>query len=59
MEIFKKLGIKLQYDPGILLPQGKYSGENHNSKRHMYPNVYCSVIYNSQDMKSTWMSISR
>ena len=25
--------------------------ENHNSKRHMHPNVHCSTIYNSQ----AWM----
>ena len=29
------------------------SGENHNSKRYMPPNVHCSIIYNSQDMKET------
>ena len=40
----KKLGIKLQYDPGILLPQGKYSGENHNSKRHMYLNFIAALF---------------
>ena len=27
------------------------SGENHNSKRYMRPNVHCSTIYHSQDMK--------
>ena len=27
--------------------------ENHNSKRHMNPNVHCSTIYNSQDMEAT------
>ena len=26
--------------------------ENCNSKRHMYPSVHCSTIYNSQDMKA-------
>ena len=25
----------------------------------MYPNVYCSTIYNSQDMKATYISINR
>ena len=29
------------------------SGENHNSKRYMHPNVHCSTIYNSQDMEAT------
>ena len=25
----------------------------------MYPNIYCSTIYNSQDMEATQMSINR
>ena len=33
--------------------------ENHNFKRHMYPSVHCSTIYNSQDMEATLMSIDR
>ena len=32
---------------------------NQNWKRHMYPNVHYSTIYNSQDMEATWMSINR
>ena len=28
-------------------------------KRHMYPNVHRSTVYNSQDMETTQMSISR
>ena len=54
----KKLGIKLPYDPAIPLlcidPE-----KNHNSKRHMYPNIHCCTIYNSQDMESVQMSIHR
>ena len=38
---------------------GYLSRENHNSKRHVHPNVHCSPIYNSQDMKATSMSIGR
>ena len=26
--------------------------ENHNSKRHMYPSVDYSTVYNSQDMEA-------
>ena len=26
--------------------------ENHNWKRHMYPSVHCSPVYDSQDMKA-------
>ena len=31
---------------------GQISKENHTSKRYMHPNVYCSTIYNSQDMEA-------
>ena len=27
--------------------------ENQNWKRHVYPNVHCSTVYNSQDMEAT------
>ena len=37
---------------------GHVSRENHNLKRHMYPNVHRRTIYNSQDMEATWMSIT-
>ena len=42
----KKLGIKAPYDPAIPL-LGIYPEENQNWKRHMYPIVRCSTIYNS------------
>ena len=49
---FKKLKIKLPYDPAIPLlcvdPE-----KNHNSKRHMYPSVHCCTISNSQDTEAT------
>ena len=32
---------------------GHISGENHNSKRHMHPNVHCRTVYNSQDLEAT------
>ena len=32
---------------------------NQNWKRHVYPNVHCSTVYNSQDMEATLMPISR
>ena len=32
---------------------------NQNWKRHMYPNVHFSTVYNSQDMEATYMYISR
>jgi len=41
----KKLGIKLPYDPTILL-LGIYSKKTVTEK-NTYPNVHCSTIYNS------------
>ena len=32
---------------------GHIPRENHNSKRHMHPNVHCSTIYSSQVMEAT------
>ena len=32
---------------------GHMSGEKLGSKVYMHPNVHCSTIYNSQDMKET------
>ena len=41
----KKLGIKAPYDPAIPL-LGIYPEET-KIKRHMYPIVHCSTVYNS------------
>ena len=48
----KKLKIELPYDPAILL-LGIHLGKNTNLKRHMHPNLYNSIIYNSQDTEET------
>ena len=48
----KKLGIKPPYDPAIPL-LGIHTEENQNWKRHVYPNVHRSTVYNSQDMEAT------
>ena len=32
--------------------------ENHNSKRCMHPNAYCSTIYNARTAEATQMSIN-
>ena len=50
----KKLEIELPYDPAIPL-----LGIHTDKKRHVYPNVHHSTVYNSQDMEATRMSISR
>ena len=42
----KKLGIKPPYNPAIPL-LGIYPEETKIEKRHMYPIVHCSSIYNS------------
>ena len=36
---------------------GHILGENHNSKRHIYPNVHCNTVYISYDTKATKKSI--
>ena len=38
---------------------GHIPRENHNSKRHMHPNVHRGTIYNSQVMEATYMPIDR
>ena len=42
----KSVEIELLYDPAIPL-LGIFSQETITEKRHMYPNVHCSTIYNS------------
>ena len=42
----KKLKLELSYDPAV--PSWTYTGENHNSKRHIHPSVHSSTIYNSR-----------
>ena len=44
--LLKKLGIKPPYDPANPIPR-HIPWWNQNGKRHMYPNVHCSTIYNS------------
>ena len=51
----RKLNIELPFDPAIPL----LSKENRDSQRHMYSDVHCCTIYNSQDMETTSMSIDR
>ena len=47
----KKLKIELPYDAAIPL-LGIYP-EKTVTQRHMYHNVHCNTIYNSQDMEAT------
>ena len=48
----KKTGIRT-----ALWPSNPTAGHTHrrnqNWKRHVYPNVHCSTVYNSQDMETT------
>ena len=48
----RKLKIELPFDPAIPL-LGIYPEKKHDSKRHMYSDVHCSTICNSQDMETT------
>ena len=54
----KKLKIVLPYDLAIP-PLGIYPEKAIDLKRHVHCSVDCSTVYNSQDMKANWMSISR
>ena len=47
----KKLGIKPPYDPAIPL-LGIYPKETKIEKKHLYPIVHCSTIYNSPDVEA-------
>jgi len=47
-----KRGIKLPYDLAIPL-LGIYPEKTTIQKRHVYPNVHCSSIYNGQDIEET------
>ena len=47
----KKLEIEMPYDPAITA--GHTHQGNQNWKRHMYLNVHCSTVYNSQDREAT------
>ena len=44
---------------GILHCSFAMSGDNHNLKRYMHPNVDCSAVYNSQDLEANSMSIDK
>ena len=35
------------------------NSKNHNSKRYMDPSIYCSSVFNSQDMENTLYNIQR
>ena len=35
---------------------GCISGEKHNLKRYMHPNVHCNTVYNNQDIEATQIS---
>ena len=50
----KKLKIELSYNPVIALLKGFKST---NAKRHMQPDVYSGIIYNSQIMEAAQVSI--
>ena len=55
----KKLKMDLPFDSAIPTP-GNISEQtqNTNLKEPMYPCVYCSVIYNHQDLEAAQVSIS-
>ena len=52
MKVLKRLKIRLTiWYSNLTL--GHISRGNHNLERHMFPNVHCNTIYNSQKKKTT------
>ena len=54
-----KIKVVPPYDPGISLLGIDPKIKNTNLKRYVHTNVHCNMIYSSQDMKATLMSINR
>jgi len=54
----KKLKIQLPYDPVIPLPGIDPKEMKTGSGRDSYIPIYCSIIYNSLDMETIYMSIN-
>ena len=50
----KKLKIELPYR---ILLLGIYSEKNHNLNRCTHSSVYCSTIYNNQDMEASNLNV--
>ena len=60
MEAFQKLKTELPYFPAIaLLVIYLEKIKNTNLKRYMHPNVHSSIVYNSQDIEATHVSINK
>ena len=60
MVFSQKMKVKLPYDLAIPF-LGIYPTKNKstNLKRHIHLNVHISIVFNSQDMGATQMSINR
>ena len=52
VEIPQKLKVELPYNPGVPLLD-VYLKEMKSPSQRDYPQVHCSIIQNSQDMKTT------
>ena len=57
--LLKRLRIELPYDPVVPRVEHSEKNESSNLKRHTHPNAHSSIIYNSQDIKVTKVSISK
>ena len=54
----KKVKIELLYDPEFRSGYVSKENESINSRRYIYPHVHSSIIYNSQDMGATQVSVN-
>ena len=53
----KKLGLELPYDPPFHFWVFTQRIKSMNSERYMHAYIHCSLTYNGQDMKTTWVPI--
>ena len=57
--VLKRLDMELPYDPAIPFMSILSKNENTKKKRSMNRNVHNNIIYNSQDVKATQVSINK
>ena len=57
--VLKRLDMEQPYDPAIPFMSILSKNENTKKKRSMNRNVHNNIIYNSQDVKATQVSINK
>ena len=57
--VLKRLDMELPHDPAIIFMTIHSKNGNTKKKRSRNPNVHNNIIYNSQDVKATQVSINK